>query len=134
MDKQIKTLSKEEFYLYASKRKPLDKEFTKMTINRFEEKRKDTEQKIETRKREHKEKMETDEAYRNAYKEKMKKAYEKAKLKREQSRLKMEQKEPEKQPEKEEIVFRREHQEVDDTHPKTVIGVFDGDLDDLYDF
>jgi hypothetical protein len=39
-------------------------------------------EKIETKRLEHKQKMETDEAYRNAYKEKTRKAYEKAKERR----------------------------------------------------
>lgn len=82
MDKQIKTLSREEYRLYLSQRKPLDRDFTKLTINKYEENRKNHDEKMETRKLEHKQKMETDEAYRNAYKEKTRKAYEKAKQRR----------------------------------------------------
>ena len=82
MDKQIKTLSREEYRLYLSQRKPLDRDFTKLTINKYEENRKNHDEKIENRKVEHKQKMETDEAYRNAYKEKTRKAYEKAKQRR----------------------------------------------------
>lgn len=82
MDKQIKTLSKEEYRLYLAKRKPLDRDFTKLTINKYDDNRRSHDEKIENRKIEHKHKMETDEAYRNAYKEKTRKAYEKAKERR----------------------------------------------------
>lgn len=82
MDKQIKTLSREEYRLYLSQRKPLDRDFTKLTINKYDDNRRSNDEKIETRKLEHKQKMETDEAYRDAYKEKTRKAYEKAKQRR----------------------------------------------------
>ena len=82
MDKQIKTLSKEEYRLYLSQRKPLDRDFTKLTINKYDDNRRSHDEKIEAKRLEHKQKMETDEAYRNAYKEKTRKAYEKAKERR----------------------------------------------------
>ena len=82
MDKQIKTLSKEEYRLYLSQRKPLDRDFTKLTINKYDDSRRSHDDKVENKKLEHKQKMEIDEVYRNAYKEKTHKAYEKAKERR----------------------------------------------------
>lgn len=140
MDKQIKTLSRDEWVLYVSKRKPLDKEFTRMTVTRYDDKRKDALEKAETRKREHKQKMETDEAYRDAYKEKTRKAYLKAKEKREANKTK----EPEKpigtsQPPEYVVRERGVHGEVGKEpeeqikrEPLQVLSV--DDLDDMFEY
>ena len=82
MDKTIKTLSRDEYRLYLSRRKPLDKDFTKLTINKYEENRKSHDEKMELKRIEHHERMKADEKYRDAYREKTRKAYERAKQKR----------------------------------------------------
>jgi hypothetical protein len=93
MDKTIKTLSRDEYRLYLSRRKPLDKDFTKLTINKYEENRKSHDEKMELKRIQHHERMEADEKYRDAYREKTRKAYERAKQKRlDKSEIKSEEK------------------------------------------
>lgn len=141
MDKQIKTLSRDEWVLYVSKRKPLDKEFTRMTVSRYDDKRKDAIQKAEVRKQEHKQKMETDETYRDAYKEKMRKAYLKAKEKRENTQKQKEEPKPigTSQPEQYVVKDRgvygepgKEPTEQVKREPLQVLGV--DDIDDMFDY